>query len=140
MSPTVSPAAPVSVVVSVVACSMTVIVLPPRSWPEPSCPEPDAHALTATRRTRIPPSGRTVLRTRFVAFLLGVGGGACLADAPPARQGLGPCGATATTRFAPTPERSGREDGRGRGPSSHPPRPSPSARRERSGGPADGQA
>src|SRR4051794_17772819 len=86
MSPTVSPCAPVSVVVSVVACSMTVIVLPPRSWPAPSCPEPEAHALTATRRTRMPQSGRTVLRTRFMAFLPWVDGGACLADAACARQ------------------------------------------------------
>src|SRR4051812_35985157 len=70
MSPTVSFGAPVSVVVSVVACSTTEIVVAP-VCAERAFPEPDAQALTATTRTRIPPSGRTMLRTRFMTFLLG---------------------------------------------------------------------
>src|SRR4051794_31302164 len=71
MSPTESFAAPVSVVVSVVACSTTEIVVAPVLCAERAFPEPDAQALTATTRTRIPPSGRTMLRTRFMMFLLG---------------------------------------------------------------------
>ena len=68
MSPTLSPVAPVSVVTSVVACSMTVNVRP--------CPRRSdgaAHALTATMSSTIAPSGTTVVMTRFMAHLLLVG-------------------------------------------------------------------